>query len=86
MVSSELVWARQLVGVIAINRISFHSGVDHEPLGWIHRSSLARRDVTQMGKCKYLEVIDEGLVIERDGKREVLAVGLASHNINTLNR
>jgi 2,4-dienoyl-CoA reductase (NADPH2) len=42
--------------------------------GWIHRSSLARRDVTQLGKCKYLEVTDEGLVIERDGKKETLVV------------
>lgn len=42
--------------------------------GWIHRSALARRDVTTMGKCKYVEVTDEGLVVERDEKREVLEV------------
>jgi 2,4-dienoyl-CoA reductase (NADPH2) len=42
--------------------------------GWIHRAELKKRGVTQMGGCKYLEVTDEGLVIETKGARQTLPV------------
>jgi 2,4-dienoyl-CoA reductase (NADPH2) len=37
-------------------------------LGWIHRTTIQNRGVTQLGQCRYVEVNDEGLVIERDDK------------------
>lgn len=42
--------------------------------GWIHRSTLKKRHVEEVSGCKYIEVNDEGLVIERSGKRETLQV------------
>jgi len=42
--------------------------------GWIHRTTLKMRNVTHIGKCKYIEVSDDGLVIERDGKQETVEV------------
>ena len=42
--------------------------------GWIHRSMLKQRGVTELSGCKYIEVNDEGFVIERSGKRTVLEV------------
>jgi 2,4-dienoyl-CoA reductase (NADPH2) len=42
--------------------------------GWIHRTQLKRYGVNEMSGCKYVEVNDEGLVIERNGKREILSV------------
>lgn len=42
--------------------------------GWIHRSTLARRGVTQIGRCRYIEVNDTGLVVERDGIKQTLEV------------
>jgi 2,4-dienoyl-CoA reductase (NADPH2) len=42
--------------------------------GWIHRATLKKRGVEELSGCKYLEVTDEGLVIERKGKKEVLPV------------
>ncbi|CAE7587094.1 fadH, partial [Symbiodinium microadriaticum] len=42
--------------------------------GWIHRAELKKRNVKQIGKCKYLEVTDDGLVIELDGAKHTLSV------------
>jgi 2,4-dienoyl-CoA reductase (NADPH2) len=42
--------------------------------GWIHRSTLKKRDVVEMGGCTYVEINDEGLVIEKKGVRTTLAV------------
>jgi 2,4-dienoyl-CoA reductase (NADPH2) len=42
--------------------------------GWIHRATLKKRAVEEMSGCKYVEIIDEGLVIERKGKRQTLPV------------
>lgn len=43
-------------------------------IGWIHRAELKKRNVQHIGKCKYLEVTDEGLVIESDGSKRTLSV------------
>lgn len=37
--------------------------------GWIHRSTLKKRKVEEIGSCKYVEVNDEGLVIEVKDKQ-----------------
>lgn len=42
--------------------------------GWIHRSTLRKRGVEEISGCKYIEVNDEGLVIECEGKLRTLAV------------
>jgi 2,4-dienoyl-CoA reductase (NADPH2) len=42
--------------------------------GWIHRTTLKMRNVTQIGSCNYLEVNDEGLVIETKGAKKTLPV------------
>eukprot|EP01038_Epipyxis_sp_PR26KG_P004747 gene4747-6658_t len=42
--------------------------------GWIHRSTMKKRHVEEISGCKYVEINDEGLVIERDGKTSTLAV------------
>lgn len=42
--------------------------------GWIHRTTLKMRNVHQIGSCKYIEVNDEGLVIESKGTKKTLPV------------
>ena len=42
--------------------------------GWIHRTTLKKRAVEELSGCSYIEVNDDGLVIERGGKRQTLAV------------
>eukprot|EP00596_Hydrurales_sp_CCMP1899_P005150 CAMPEP_0119037778 /NCGR_PEP_ID=MMETSP1177-20130426/6280_1 /TAXON_ID=2985 /ORGANISM="Ochromonas sp, Strain CCMP1899" /LENGTH=716 /DNA_ID=CAMNT_0006999457 /DNA_START=272 /DNA_END=2422 /DNA_ORIENTATION=- len=43
--------------------------------GWIHRMVMKKRGVEEMDGCKYIEVNDQGLVIERGaGKRMTLEV------------
>lgn len=42
--------------------------------GWIHRSTLKKRSVVDMSGCSYVEINDEGLVIERDGAKSCLEV------------
>lgn len=42
--------------------------------GWIHRATAKRRGVQELAGCKYVEVTDAGLVIERQGQRSTLAV------------
>jgi len=42
--------------------------------GWIHRTVLKKRDVEEISNCKYVEVSEAGLVIERMGKQELLQV------------
>jgi len=42
--------------------------------GWIHRATLKKHGVKERAGCKYVEVTNEGLVIEVDGKKETLSV------------
>ena len=42
--------------------------------GWIHRTTLKKRAVEELSGCKYVEINDAGLVIERKGKRQTLDV------------
>lgn len=42
--------------------------------GWIHRTTLKQRQVEELDGCKYIEVNDDGLVIERKGVKSVLGV------------
>lgn len=42
--------------------------------GWIHRSTLTKRGVKMLHSCEYEKIDDQGLHIQVDGKREVLAV------------
>ena len=42
--------------------------------GWIHRTTLKMRGVEELDGCKYIEINDNGLVIERKGKQSVLDV------------
>jgi 2,4-dienoyl-CoA reductase (NADPH2) len=42
--------------------------------GWIHRTTLKEKNVKELDGCQYIEVNDEGLVVERKGKRETLKV------------
>lgn len=42
--------------------------------GWIHRTTLKHRAVEEMDGCKYIEINDTGLVIERNGKQSTLEV------------
>lgn len=42
--------------------------------GWIHRTTLKRRQVEELGGCKYIEINDEGLKIEQNGKERTLPV------------
>jgi 2,4-dienoyl-CoA reductase (NADPH2) len=42
--------------------------------GWIHRTTLKKRAVEEISGCKYVEVTEEGLVIEVKGKRRTLPV------------
>lgn len=42
--------------------------------GWIHRSTMKMRGVEELSGCKYVEINDDGLVIERKGKKTTLPV------------
>jgi len=42
--------------------------------GWIHRTTLKKRNVEEISGCKYIEINDDGLVIEVDGKQKTLPV------------
>lgn len=42
--------------------------------GWIHRTTMKKRQVTEMSDCKYLEINDDGLLIEHKGKKTTLPV------------
>lgn len=42
--------------------------------GWIHRTTLKHRQVEELDGCKYVEINDSGLVIERKGKQTTLEV------------
>lgn len=42
--------------------------------GWIHRATLKNRGVEEISGCKYVEINDTGLVIERGGKQRTLEV------------
>ena len=42
--------------------------------GWIHKATVKRRNVEELSGCKYVEINDEGLVIERAGKTTTLPV------------
>ena len=42
--------------------------------GWIHRRSLAMRDVTLLNGCEYIRIDDDGLHIKIDGEQQVLDV------------
>lgn len=42
--------------------------------GWIHRSTLKNRGVENIGGCKYVDVTDDGLIIEVQGKKRTLPV------------
>lgn len=42
--------------------------------GWIHRTVLRKRNVQEMNSCKYVEVVEDGLVVERKGKTVTLPV------------
>jgi 2,4-dienoyl-CoA reductase (NADPH2) len=43
-------------------------------IGWIHRTTMKMRKVTELSGCKYVEVNDSGLVIEQGGARKVIDV------------
>lgn len=45
-------------------------------VGWIHRSTLKQKNVEELNECKYLGVSDEGLEIERKGKKTILPVSV----------
>ena len=40
--------------------------------GWIHRASIKKHGVVQRSGVNYVEVTDEGLVVEEDGKRDTI--------------
>jgi len=42
--------------------------------GWVHRAQVKKRQVEDIGGCKYVEVNDSGLVIEVGGKQRTLEV------------
>lgn len=42
--------------------------------GWIHRTTLKKREVEMIGGVKYLEINDEGLVMEKKQKKSTLPV------------
>ncbi|MEF3047949.1 NADPH-dependent 2,4-dienoyl-CoA reductase [Pseudotabrizicola sp. L79] len=42
--------------------------------GWIHRAALQMKGVRMLGGVTYKAIIDEGFLIERDGKEELLPV------------
>jgi 2,4-dienoyl-CoA reductase (NADPH2) len=42
--------------------------------GWIHRTVLKKRNVVDMSGCTYVEINDDGLVIERDAVKSTLEV------------
>ena len=42
--------------------------------GWIHRTNLKKRGVKEMNDLKYLEINDNGLVVERGGKKTTIEV------------
>ena len=42
--------------------------------GWIHKATMKKKNVQELSGCKYIEVNDEGLVIERAGKQSTLPV------------
>lgn len=42
--------------------------------GWIHRTTLKKRGVTDMSGCSYVEINDSGLVIERDAVKSTIDV------------
>ena len=42
--------------------------------GWIHRTVLRKRNVQEMNSCKYVEINEEGLVVERKGQTITLPV------------
>lgn len=42
--------------------------------GWIHRTTLKRRRVEELSGCKYVEITDQGLTIEQNGKQRILPV------------
>jgi 2,4-dienoyl-CoA reductase (NADPH2) len=42
--------------------------------GWIHRSVMKKRGVKEMDECKYIEINDSGLLIERMNKKMTLDV------------
>lgn len=42
--------------------------------GWIHRTTIKMRGVEELDGCKYIEINDNGLVIERKGKQSVLDI------------
>lgn len=42
--------------------------------GWVHRLTLKKRKVEEMVGCKYIEINDNGLVIEVNGKKQTLEV------------
>lgn len=42
--------------------------------GWIHRADVKKHAVEELGGCKYVEINDSGLVIERNGTQTTLEV------------
>jgi 2,4-dienoyl-CoA reductase (NADPH2) len=42
--------------------------------GWIHRTTMKKRAVDTLNGCKYVEINDEGFVIEQNGKKTTLPV------------
>lgn len=42
--------------------------------GWIHRSTMKKRHVEEISGCKYIEINDNGLIVEIDGKQRILEV------------
>lgn len=42
--------------------------------GWIHRASLKKAGINMLGDLQYKKVTEQGLVIEKGGKEELLAV------------
>ena len=42
--------------------------------GWIHRTTIKNRGVQEISGCEYVEVVDDGLVIKRNDKTEILNV------------
>mmetsp|Transcript_34326 Transcript_34326/g.49894 ORF Transcript_34326/g.49894 Transcript_34326/m.49894 type:complete len:766 (+) Transcript_34326:35-2332(+) len=42
--------------------------------GWIHRTTMKKREVEELSGCSYIEINDEGLVIERKKKQQTLPV------------
>jgi 2,4-dienoyl-CoA reductase (NADPH2) len=42
--------------------------------GWIHRAALAAKGVRMLGGITYRAITAEGLLVERDGREELIAV------------